>query len=236
MIETDILECLRRIEDAVSSDKFEHLGIWTLGGPNGTYIMKSPVNTESEWALFGVSFTAAGNVLISMNPGASNPLAINGSVSYGAGGGNESNPVEGLFITAAAATTFQPMTETFWQPTGRGSSVYALISGLAGGQSGFALIAWRRLLNREIPAPPRRPPVTHSNRISNRPQRVLPAMSPETANAIEGRTAIPGGGFYRHVVSPGEEHDPAAIARGIAAPLTPAQVAMAKLRGKGGTY
>lgn len=235
MIEMDILECLRKIEASVSGDKYEMLGIWTVGGANNTYSLKGPANTEAEFAFYGISCTGPCTILISQNQQA-NALATNGSASYGTGGGNEGNPLEGQFYTAAGASTFTPSGELYWQPVGRGSSIYVLISGLPGGSSAFVLVAWRRLLKRYIPAPPRRPPVTHSLRVTDRPQRMLAAQSTMEANLIEGRTAIPGGPNYEHTMTPGEEHDPAAISRGIAKPLSPAEIALAKLRGKMGMY
>lgn len=235
MIEMDILECLRRIEASVSSDKYEQLGIWTIGGGNGTYSLKSPVNTEAEYALYGISASGACNVLIGQNQ-FGNALDTTGATSYGSGGGNESNPLEGQFYVISAATPFTPTGEFYWQPMGKGSAIYIKIAGLAGGSSAFALVIWRRLLNRAIPGPIRRPPVTHSLRLTDRPQRMLAAQSQMEANAEEGRTVLPGGPAYHHTLSPAEEHDAAAISRGIAAPLTPAQIVLAKLRGKSGMY
>lgn len=234
MIETDILECLYAIRDAVSSDKYEQLGVWTVGGGNGTYSLKSPVNTEAEYALFGISASGACNVLISQNQ-FGNALDTTGATKYGSGGGNEGNAMEGQFYVAAAATTFTSTGEFYWQPVGKGSSIYIAIGGLSGA-SCFVLIVWRRLLNRYIQAPPRVQPVTHSLRLTDRPQRMLAGQSQMEANAIEGRTAIPGGSPYHHTLSPAEQYDQAADARGIAAPLTPAQIVLAKLRGKAGMY
>lgn len=231
MIETDILECLYAIRDAVSSDKYETLGIWTVGGGNGTYTLKSPVNTEAEWSIFNISVPGSCQILVSNNP-APNALAITG-VTYGASGGNENNALEGLFIAYPAAQSGPPSNELYWQPLGRSSALTILISGLAS-QSAFVTIVWRRLLNRYIPAPARKAPVTHSLRLTDRPQRMLAGQSQMEANALEGRTAIPGGSPYHHTLSPAEQYDQAADSRGIAAPLTPAQIVLAKLRGRTG--
>lgn len=234
MIETDIIDCLRRIEANISSDKYEMLGVWTVGGANNTYSLKGPANTEAEFALYGISASGACNILVSQNQ-FGNALATNGSASYGTGGGNESNALEGQFYVVSAATPFTPTGELYWQPVGRGSSIYVQIGGLAGGSSAFVLVAWRRLLNRYIPTPPRQTPRTHSLRQSNHPQRILAAESPMMAGFKEGRNVIPGGPAYDHNVTPAAT-DPAAESRGIAAPLTPAQIVLAKLRGKQGMY
>ena len=234
MIETEILECLRRIEAEVSSDKYESLGIWTIGGPQGTYSLKGPANTEAEYALYGVSATAACTLLIDQNQ-QGNALATNGSASYGGGGGNESNALEGTFISINAATSFLPVTALFWQPIGRGSAIYAHVGSLAGGQSAFALVAVRRLLNRIIPAPPRVQPHAHTQRQSNRAERILAAESPMVAAANEGRYVIPGGPPFNHVVTPTKD-DYAAMSRGEAKPPTPAEILLAKMRGKSGVY
>lgn len=233
-IEHDILECLRRIEANTGGDKYESLGIWTIGGPAGTYSLKGPANTEAEYALYGVSATAACTLLIDQNQ-QGNPLAINGSASYGGGGGNESNALEGTFISINAATSFLPVTALFWQPIGRGSAIYAHVGSLAGGQSAFALVAVRRLLNRFIPAPPRVQPHTHSLRQTNRPQRMLPAESPMMANFKEGRNVLPGGQPYEHTVTP-TTYDPAQESRGIAKPLSALEILQAKQRGQRGVY
>lgn len=234
MIETDILECLYAIRDAVSSDKYEQLGVWTVGGGNGTYTVKSPVNTEAEYAIYDISATGACQIYISQNPAPNNP-AINGSVNYGSGGGSDSNVMEGHFIAVTSAFVGSPDVALLWQPVGRGNSIYVTISGLTS-NAAFVVVAWRRLLNRYIPAPARKAPVTHSLRLTDRPQRMLAGQSQMEANALEGRTAIPGGSPYHHTKSPGEQYDQAADARGIAAPLTPAQIVLAKLRGKAGMY
>lgn len=234
MIETDILECLRRIEAAVSSDEYEDIGVWTVGGGNGMYTVKSPTNTECEFSIYGISNTGACNILVSQNPGG-NKLDTTGATSYGTGGGNEGNALEGMFFAVPAAGVPSPVCELYWQPIGRGSAIYVLISGLSAA-SAFIMIAFRRKLNRQIPMPPRRPPVAHSTRQSARPQRTLQAESPMTAGFTEGRYPLPGGTPYKHVVSPGESHDKSAIERGIAKPLTQAEIALAKLRGKKGVY
>lgn len=235
MFESQALECLQRIEAAVSGDKYENLGIWTVGGGNGSYTMKSPVQTEAEFALFGVSATGSCNILISQNP-AGNKLDVTGATSYGASsGGAEGNALEGLFIAIGAAGNAAPTAFDYWQPLGRGNSLYVLISGLSS-QSCFVMVAWRRLLNREIPAPPRQKPTTHTTRQSHRAQRVLAAESPMTAAAQEGRYPIPGAGFYKHIQNPTADFDQGAIERGIAKPLSAAEIALAKLRGKSGVY
>ena len=234
MIDMDILECLSRIEANISSDKYEQLGIWTVGGNNGSYVIKSPVNTEVEWTVYSITGSKAGAVLISQN-GGGNALDTTGATSYGVSGGSENNVLEGLFLISVTDGNSAYTPPPFWQPLGKGGSLYIKISGLASGAC-FVCIAFRRLLNRYIPAPPRIPPVTHSLRLTNRPQRMLAGQSQMEANAMEGRMALPGGHPYEHAVSPGEQHDPAAESRGIAAPLTSAQIVLAKLRGKQGMY
>jgi hypothetical protein len=226
-----ILECLHNIEAAVSGDKYENLGIWTYGGGNGVYTMKVPVNTECEWTLYALAATGACQVMISHNQG-QNTLAITGGVSYGTGGGNEGNGLEGMFTPIPAAGFF-PTSEQFWQPVGRGSALYALITGLSS-QSAFILLAWRRLLNREIPTPPRGRPQTHTTRESHRPQRVLAAASPFT-QGFEEQTVVPGAVPYQHAVVP-TASDVAGMNRSIDRPLTPAEILLAKLRGNKGVY
>jgi hypothetical protein len=235
MLETkfdaEILECLHRIERTIESDKYEALGIWTVGGGNGSYTLKSPVNTESEWALFGIAATGACQILVSDNPNPNAP-AITGAVNYGAGGGNESNPLAGLFFAIPATPTYIPQTALYWQPTGKGSAITVVIAGLSAA-SAFVMIAWRRLLNREIPGPVRQRPATHTTRQSYRNQRTLAAESQMTAGFEEGRYPLPGGNFYQHEVVPAT-NDTAALEGEISPALTPAQVVLAKLRGRGG--
>lgn len=227
----EILECLRRIEADTAGDKYESLGVWTPGGGNGTYTLKSPVNTESEWAVFGITASGACTILISDNPTPNAP-AVNGSVNYGAGGGNESNPLPGYFYNIAAAS-YIPQTAFFWQPTGKGSSITIVIAGLSS-QSAFVMIGWRRLLLREIPGPIRTTPATHTTRQSTRFQRTLPAESTQV-QGFDEQYPVPGAGYYRHNVTP-TVTDPAALEGSMAENLTPAQIVLAKLRGRGGVY
>jgi hypothetical protein len=59
-----ILQCLQAIEDTLSSDQYEPGPIKTVGGISGSYIVRSPYNTECEWAIAavvnsGVTFSTA---------------------------------------------------------------------------------------------------------------------------------------------------------------------------------
>lgn len=228
----EILACLQRIETTMNSDKYEMLGIWTVGGGNSLYTLKSPVNTESEWCLFGVSATGACQILVSNNP-APNNLATSGGVNYGDSGGNESNALEGIYMAISAASVGNPVSDFYWQPTGRGSSIYINIAGLSSA-SAFVMVAWRRLLARYIPEPRRQLPLTHATRQSTRFLRTLPAESTQV-QGFEQQYPVPGGGFFKHNETP-TNSDVNELRGTLAENPTQAQIVLAKLRGKGGTY
>lgn len=53
----DIVACLHRIETRLSSDEYESGGIYTIGGPVGQYLLRSPFNSECEWTPYGIYTT-----------------------------------------------------------------------------------------------------------------------------------------------------------------------------------
>lgn len=61
--EDTFLKCLQRIEASINSDKYEPGGIWTVGGPAGTYTLHTPYNTECEWSIFDINSTPSGSNL-----------------------------------------------------------------------------------------------------------------------------------------------------------------------------
>lgn len=52
----DILEKIYR---SVDSDKYESLGLYTIGGPPGNYLLRTPVNTEVEYLVVGAYLATA---------------------------------------------------------------------------------------------------------------------------------------------------------------------------------
>lgn len=57
MFDEAFLACLQRIEARLNSDEYESGGIWTVGGPAGNYLIRSPFNTECEWAVHDINST-----------------------------------------------------------------------------------------------------------------------------------------------------------------------------------
>lgn len=206
-----ILACLQRIEARLSSDEYEQGPILTVGGVAGLYVARSPFNTECEYMVIGALMAATsgnGSIVIS----GSNPAIIAPTGTYGlASGGEDNNAFDGYLLPVSA--TQSPVLVEHWQPLGRGLNVNVLVSGT----SAFALIAFRRKLDRAIPAPPRAKPHTHSLPQSRR-------ISRNVAQAGHER-------YTQGFTEPVLREDSAAI--GNVEEMSPAQKVLTRLRNGG---
>ena len=169
-MEDNLLEILQAIETRLSSDDYEQGQILTVGGNSGLYLLRSPYNTECEYAIISVSASGTGFAIVSQSNGIAVP-DITGATQYGlASSGGDSNPIEGLLINASTNSSKQP--PLFWQPLGRGINLYVAINAQATFAT-FISVAFRRKLNRYIGKPPIRKPGTHSHPTSRRHNRTF---------------------------------------------------------------
>lgn len=207
----DIVACLQRIETRLNSDEYEAGPVVTVGGAAGMYLARSPFNTECEYMVIAALMAATsgnGSIVIS----ASNPAIIAPTGTYGlASSGEDNNAFDGYLLPVS--TTQSPVLLEHWQPLGRGLNINVLVSGT----SAFALIAFRRKLDRAISSPPRRRAHTHS----------LPQSRRVSRNIAQAGHERYGQGFDE----PPLVDDPAAI--GNVEELSPAQKVLAKLRNGG---
>jgi hypothetical protein len=214
-----ILACLERIEAQLKSDEYEQGPVVTVGGGANLYLARSPYNTECEFMVIAALMAASsgnGSIVIS----STNPAITAPGGNFGlASGGMDNNMFDGYILPVS--TTQSPVLLEHWQPLGRGANVNVLVSGV----SAFAIIAFRRKLDRAIPAPPRRQPHSHSHVQSRRGARTFMAGF---ENQYPGTN-------YEHETVP-ESQDTEEIQQGVAENLSPAQIALAKLRGKAGVY
>jgi hypothetical protein len=169
-MEENLLAILQSIENRLNSDEYEAGPILTVGGNTNLYLIRSPFNTECEYAIISVSASGTGFAIVSQSNGINIP-DTSGATQYGlASTGGDSNPIEGLLINASTNSSKQP--PLFWQPLGRGINLYVAITAQATFAT-FISIAFRRKLNRYIPEPPIRKPNTHSHPTSRRGNRTF---------------------------------------------------------------
>jgi hypothetical protein len=208
MLDDNAVHLLSCILDKLESDEYEAGGIYTIGGPPGQYMLKSPYNTECEYLIVGAYLAAtSGNGAVAIS--AANPsitqLSLGQSFGAAAQGSEGSNPFEGVFLPTSA-TINSLIAVDHWQPLGKGVIIYAQVFTTAS----YAIIAMRRKLERYIPEQPRLKPHTHSLPVSRRPMRVLPAESPQVAGYHAQYAGGPEGP-YQHIVPDNE--DPANVGR-----------------------
>lgn len=195
-------DLLLRIANRLDSDEYEQGGIYTIGGGPGQYQLRSPYNTECEFLAIGAYLAAtAGNgvVVISNNNANLNAFTLGQPLGASANGSDMNNAFDGI-VLPTSATLNSLIAVDHWQPLGRGANIYVYVTGTAS----YALVALRRRLDRSpvySNAPRVNYPHTHSQRQSNRANRMLPAMSPMALGA-EARYPIPGGPPYNHPIAP----------------------------------
>ena len=208
-IQQEILTALRGIEQRLNSDEYENLGSFVLGGSTGTYTVHSPTNTECEWSLFAAfSLGAAANGVIAVSASNNNLANLATAIpTFGLqSNGADSNAFEGYFIQCTT-TGFMPF--EYWLPLGRGASITASVNATSGNT--YAIICFRRKLDRVIPDKPRQKPHSHTP-LSRRALRALPAQSQMAAGfeAQYPHDGVP----YQHVGIPAQQ-DTAVARRGI---------------------
>lgn len=215
----NIIGILHAIEKRLLSDDYENGSILTVGGASGSYLIRSPYNTECEYAVMSVSASGTGFAIVSQAQGITIP-DVSGATSYGAlTTGGDNNPLEGIFINASTNSSKQP--PLFWQPLGRGINLYVAINAQATFAT-FISVAFRRKLDRAIPRPPTRKPHTHTRPESRRGTRTF----------MQGFEAQYPQSDYEHELIP-ESNDPASVGNVENAP-TPAQNLLAKMRDQHG--
>lgn len=139
-------------------EKYESLGVYTIGGTTGSYVLRSPVNTELEYCVTG-AFVNAGSGFVALNAGNPTLLQMTTGVQVlGLAGGADNNAFEGLFIFLSATQNYLP--PEIWIPLGRGANINVAMT-ISGG-SAFLTIALRRSLTRVIPQIPKKPRSTHT--------------------------------------------------------------------------
>lgn len=189
---SQILACLHRLEQIEDSQLYDAPSIFSVGGANGSYFMRSPYNTECEVALIqAMSQTAATNFYISygdpsvVNLGSTLPNVGVSPVNGGAAGA-EGNPFNGWIFRLNSGATLNP--PLVWSALGRNVNIYINTVGAA---TSFCTFAFRRKLSLALPDTPRQHPHTHSHVQSRAALRRLAAMSP-FAEGFESRFAPPG--------------------------------------------
>ena len=195
-----IIAELQYIRASLDSDEYEPGGTFTLGGPTGTYVVRSPFNTECEYAVLAVSGTGTGLIAVSgSNPAIAVPSSTGGT-SYGLmSSGEDNNALDGYILSVGASLGQTP--ELFFQPLGKGANVYVSVS-VAVSTAGFVVIAFRRKLARTILQIPRQRPHTHTP-LSARQARTYRTET-HGDNEERGRD-VPPGTRYKHAPAPGQE-------------------------------
>jgi hypothetical protein len=128
-------------------DPYEAGPIITIGGPTGTYVIRSPWNTECEYALYLVSANGSGIAVLSASNNSLLQITANPPTIGSTANGMDTNVLEAPFILLAANLFLSP--PLHWQPLGRGANLY-LAQTLASGNAYFN-IAFRRLAKQIIP-------------------------------------------------------------------------------------
>jgi hypothetical protein len=166
---------LENILNVLLNQDYEPGGIFTIGGGAGTYILKSPWNTECEFQVTSVTTsqaTGVGYAVSGSNPTIAAP--VKNTTAYGAlVNGGEGNALDGVagFISAGAPASF-----TQWIPLGRGAYIY-FSAGVAGGDSMLCSLSFRRSTRKFIPMVPQELPHTHNYVLSRRPIRMIDSLS-----------------------------------------------------------
>lgn len=197
-----IYDCLQRLEAIEDSQLYDAPSLFSVGGVNGNYFLRSPYNTECEVALIqAFSMTAASNFYISYgdpsvaNLGATFPN-IGASPVQGGNAGAENNAFNGWMFRLNSGGTLNP--PLVWCSLGKNVNIYINTVGAA---TSFVTFAFRRKLSLVLPDTPRQHPHTHSHVQSRAALRRLAAMSPQVAG-FETRYPVPGGAPYHQMGTP----------------------------------
>lgn len=214
-MELDELKALlQRIENVLSSDQYEYSRYFTVGGvapitpANYTYVVKSPYNTECEYAL--ISGFSNGNkswaYVTDTNPGTFPLTTV--TVPYGVqsssdgtqyAGDETNNPLPGIFfeMNTNASVTFTPL----WLPIPVNGLIYVMMNGQTTANGCFVTVAFRRKLRRDIPSAPRPRPYTHKPPVSRGNIRRLAGAS-QQESGFWSQYPQAGGLPYHHEVIP----------------------------------
>ena len=174
-------DTLQDILYSLQSQQYEPGGIFTIGGATGLYQLKSPWNTECEYALLTVDTNSttfstfafsSSNPSLTAPPTSGNPLNL-GSLSQGS---EASNPLEGYigYVNGTSPNEYSPI----WVPMGRGAILY-FATNVGGANNGvYASVAFRRSYAHLLPDRVRHlAPSTHSRPYSRRNIRILDGLS-----------------------------------------------------------
>lgn len=181
MSEQNGMDVLRSILYTLQASQYETGGLFTIGGVAGTYFIKSPFNTESEYCVLAITSsnaTAGSFALSSSNPNLIVPVATSASFSPTTQGSDEANAYDGMlgWVTATSPATYSDV----WLPLGRGAYLYFKVAPGAN-NSIFAQIAFRRSYAQVIPELPRQQSRTHNIVGSRRALRIEAAQNAQGA-------------------------------------------------------
>jgi hypothetical protein len=201
MCDDETKELLQNILYSLETEKYEPGGIFTIGGGNGTYAVKSPWNTECEFCIVAVTTsvgTGAPYTISSSNSLASAPTT---STSLGAvSTGGEGNVFEG--ISGYASTGSVSNMIGYWLPLGRGAYVYLNCTPGASNVL-FANIAFRRVYTHLIAFTPAQSPATYNRPTSRRGIRAVEHFSKQVSGFVAQYPEREGGKeTYTHVEIP----------------------------------
>jgi len=200
-------ELLSEILYSLQSEKYEYGGIFTIGGPTGTYMIKSPWNTECEFSIVGI--TTSANTGSAFTISSSNPIVtvptITTSFAAQSLGVDSNNPLDG--ISGFTTNSSDMFYGRIWQPLGRGAFIYATVNPGVN-QACLINIAFRRLFVHLIPETVRTlAPTTHTRPQSRRAIRTIPGVSQQVAGfaAQYPQRDRRGREYYQHENTPWEE-------------------------------
>lgn len=165
---------------SLQSQRYEQGGIFTIGGATGTYMLKSPYNTECEVCLLAVTTNNASPSSFGYspaNPGITAPATSTTVINLGqiAGGSEGGNPLESTFGFVQVTAPY--MRGEIWVPLGRGAIIYFAVN-TGANTAVYANIGFRRSYAHRIPEGFNGvSPATHSRPYSRRNLRVLDGLS-----------------------------------------------------------
>jgi len=149
-------ELLQAILNELQSDEYEIGRYVTVGGASGAYSVRSPYNTECEYAVACCFGSANGIALVSGSNSSIAAPPTDGSVSFGlAANGTDTNALDGIVLGCGAYVATTP--DLVWQPLPSPGNVTAAITA-ASSHSCYVTLIFRRKLARFIPVPPRAKP------------------------------------------------------------------------------
>ncbi len=195
MCDEETKEILTAILDTLVGHSYEQGGYFTIGGGPGTYVLKSPYNTECEFQIPSVttsSSTPIGFAISSANPSLLAPTK-NSTILGAYAQGGEGNALEGIegFVQSTTYVAYQE-----WIPLGRNGYIY-MNTNVGASDTLLVNIYFRRSLQVYIPDMPRARPHTHTHVQSRRPIRMLHALSQQTSG-FAAQYPPTGDGAYQH--------------------------------------